>query len=127
MDGTTMFCANPECPHVRDTKTAAEYRDGIAVCPECGARLVPDRPAVSSPASIPAARDAPLVVVASFNFRQDADLAVSMLVANGLQACTFADDCGGVDPGLGFATRARVLVPETQAHVALALLRDLKQ
>jgi hypothetical protein len=88
------------------------------------ATMRPMRPARSSAASVPPAGDGPLVVVASFISRLDADLAVSMLVANGLRACTFADDCGGVDPGLGFATRARVLVPETQAKLALALMQS---
>lgn len=113
-----MFCPNPRCAHARDTGKPAEYREGITTCPECGARLVPKRPMVS------ARGDSPLAVVASFASRHEADLTVSMLAANGIQASTFGDDCGGMDPGLGFATRVRVLVPQTQAKKALALLRD---
>jgi hypothetical protein len=113
-----VFCPNPKCAHARDTGKPAEYREGITTCPECGAKLVPKRPIVS------AHGESPLAVVASFTSRQDADLAVSMLAANGIQARTFADDCGGMDPGLGFATHVRVLVPQTQAKDALALLRD---
>jgi hypothetical protein len=108
-----------------------EYREGIVVCPKCGARLVPKSPALLE-AEEPGVesteeRDAdlgPLVVVASFNYHQDADLAVSMLLANGVRAAAFGDDCGGTDPRIGFGSRTRVMVPEGQVKLALSLLEQ---
>jgi hypothetical protein len=45
-----------------------------------------------------------------------------MLLASGVRAVVFADDCGGTDPRVGFGSRARVMVPEDQAELALSLL-----
>jgi hypothetical protein len=47
-----------------------------------------------------------------------------MLLGAGLTAVVFGDDCGTVDPGLGFATRCRLMVPEDQASLALSLLEQ---
>jgi hypothetical protein len=45
-----------------------------------------------------------------------------MLVANGVQAVVLSDDCGGIDPRIGFGSRSRVMVPDGQAKLALSLL-----
>ncbi len=71
--------------------------------------------------------EGPLVTVASFNYRQDADLVLSLLLARGTEAVSFSDDCGGVDPRLGFGTRTRVVVPESQAAAALALIDEAER
>jgi len=63
------------------------------------------------------------VVVASYNFRYEADLVKTYLSANGIDIVESSDDCGGADPGLGFGTRTRVLVPASQAKRAVALLK----
>jgi hypothetical protein len=124
-----VFCPNRDCPDFQGSGVPGEYREDIMVCPKCGASLVREPPVLRE-AEEPGAggaeeRDAalgPLVAIASFNYRQDADLAASMLLANDVQAIVFADDCGGIDPRIGFASRSRVMVPESQAKLALALL-----
>jgi hypothetical protein len=126
---STVFCPNRECPDVEESGAPGEYREGIVLCPKCGTRLVPERPVLAGDEE-PGAEGAeeqdaavgPLVAVASFNYHQDADLVASMLLANGVQAVIFADDCGGTDPRIGFGSRTRVMVPEGQARLALALL-----
>jgi hypothetical protein len=124
-----VFCPNRDCPDFQETGLPGEYREEIVVCPKCGAHLVPEPPVrreAEASGSVPTGeRDAALgrlVAVASFNYHQDADLAASMLLANGVQAVVFADDCGGVDPRIGFGSRSRVMVPEGQAKLALSLL-----
>ena len=67
-----------------------------------------------------------LVVVASFNYRQDADLAMTFLNANGIEVFESGDDLGGWNPGLGFASRTRLLVHKSNAEKAIALLDDVK-
>jgi hypothetical protein len=123
-----VFCPNRECVDFRETGEPGEYREGIAVCPKCGTRLVA-RPPVLHEAEAAGPEGAgeeevagPLVAVAAFNFHQDADLAVSMLRANGVQAVTFADDCGTNYASIGFGSPNRVMVPESQAKLAMALL-----
>jgi hypothetical protein len=124
-----VFCPNRDCLDFQESGAPGEYREGIVVCPKCGARLVPETPNLrgaeqtgSGSAEEEEAASGPLVVVASFNYRQDADLAASMLLASGVRAVVFADDCGGTDPRVGFGSRARVMVPEDQAELALSLL-----
>ena len=122
-----MFCPNRECVDFEEIGEPGEYRDDIEVCPKCGARLVHERPELRTPEEVAGVGDAggpegTLVAVAAFNYRQDADLAASMLLGAGLNAVVFGDDCGTVDPGLGFATRCRLMVPEGQANLALTLL-----
>jgi len=67
-----------------------------------------------------------LVVVASFNFRQDADLAMTFLIAKEIEVFESPDDCGGWDPGLGFGTRTRLLVNKSNAAKAIALLDEIE-
>ncbi len=62
-------------------------------------------------------------VVETFHTEHEARLAASALQAYGVLATVALDSCGGTDPGLGFATRARVLVPESQLAEAAELLR----
>jgi hypothetical protein len=126
-----VFCPNRDCPDFQESGAPGEYREGIVVCPKCGAQLVSEPPALveaeepGSETSEERDRDlGPLVVVASFNYHQDADLAVSMLLANGLRAAAFADDGGGTDPRIGFGSRTGGMVPESQADLALSLLEQ---
>jgi len=39
-----MYCPNPECPHAQRTGEPAEYREGVAQCPDCGSTVVEERP-----------------------------------------------------------------------------------
>jgi hypothetical protein len=124
-----MFCPNRECLDFEETGEPGEYRDDIEVCPKCGTRLVHERPEVSSvdDAAAEVGEDAlpeePLVAVASFNYRQDADLAISMLRANGVPAAVFNYRFGG-DPRVDFGSRVRVMVSESDAGLAQELLEQ---
>ncbi|MBZ5551726.1 MAG: hypothetical protein LAO21_03320 [Acidobacteriia bacterium] len=68
-----------------------------------------------------------LVVVASFNYRQDADLAKSFLNSNGIEVFESGDDLGGWNPGLGFGARTRLLVFKSNADKAIALLDEAEK
>ena len=126
-----MYCPNPECLDFVEDGVRGEYVDTVTVCPKCGTRLVAGPPPDESsegagPGGI-GREDDPLVEVASFGYRQDAELAVSYLVARGLDAVELADDVGGVNPGVGFGTGTRVLVPTSRVAEALALLEETDQ
>jgi hypothetical protein len=133
-----MFCPNPECPDLDGSDTPSEYVDGITKCPICGTWLVDQRPEFSSSGDQPDSGDdttdaesskeltEDLVVVASFNYRQDADLAKSFLIANGIEVFESSDDLGGSNPGLGFATGTRLLVLKSDAEKAIALLDEVE-
>jgi len=126
-----MYCPNEQCPDVLQWGIHGEYRDGITICPKCGMTLVQERPQPEiaegfekpvTPQLPPV--PGPLVTLAAFNYRHDADLAVSMLLANGISAVVAADDCGTLDPALGFGTRSRVLVDASQVEAASGLLEQ---
>ena len=109
-----MFCPNPECPDFVDTGIHSEYVDTIWQCPACGAKLVHE---LSAPPP-PEGKDEPEVVggdprslasIGTYLYHQDAELACTMLTANGITACVF---------------RRELLVPESQLHEAMALLAE---
>jgi hypothetical protein len=101
-----MVCPNPDCPDVVIYGVPGSYTEGHTVCPKCGATLVADGEpgAPGGPdAAAPAEMEGEPVEVARFLHRQDAELAESLLEANGIDAIVAADDCGntyaGVAPG----------------------------
>jgi hypothetical protein len=109
-----VFCPNPECPDFVDTGIHGEYVDIIWQCPVCGAKLVHELP----PRAAPETGDEPemaggepgsLVSVGSYVYRQEAELACSLLTANGITA---------------FVSRRGLLVPESQLQDAMALLEE---
>ena len=67
-----------------------------------------------------------LVVIATYTFRQDAELVVTYLINNGVDAVESPDDCGGTNPVVGFATGIRLLVPESQAKRAITVLKKVQ-
>lgn len=124
-----MYCPNDDCPDFQKHGVRGEYREGITHCPKCGAPLhtgsptaKPDLPVTFQQVSGEFA--GPLVQVAAFQTEHEADLAVSYLESQGVDAIRASDDCGGAHPGIGFSTRSRVLVPEELAHEAARLLSD---
>ncbi len=126
-----MYCPNPECLDFVQDGVHGEYVDTVSVCPKCGARLVagspPEEPPERTGGERPGAdgrEDDPLVEVASFGYRQDADLAVSYLLARDLEAVVMADDAGGEYPAIGLGTGTRLLVPQSRVAEALALLEE---
>lgn len=112
-----VFCPNPECPDFGDTGIHGEYVETIWQCPVCGAKLVRELPARATPE----AGDEPelagfeaesLVPVGTFVNRQDAELACSLLTANGITA---------------FVSRRELLVPESQLQDAMAVLEEAER
>ncbi len=134
-----MFCPNPKCPDLEGSDTPSEYVDGITKCPVCGAWLVEQMPGVppssdetdsemdTTDVESPDESTEALVVVASFNFRQDADLAKTFLISKGIEVFESADDLGGMNPGLGFGARTRLLVHKSNADQAMALLDEIEE
>lgn len=67
-----------------------------------------------------------LVTVGTFFVRIEADLAKSLLDANGIQAMVAADDAGGMRPALLVGTGgARLMVRAEDAPRAAELLREV--
>jgi len=141
-----MYCPNPECPGYKDTGIPGEYVAGIMVCPFCESRLVEQMPDMNAPAKQNEAKsgedetkqeeepfsmiddlDEELVAVATYSLQQDAELAVTYLIDQGIDVFESPDDCGGTDPALGFATGTRLLVPKSQMEQAMALLDEAEK
>ncbi len=120
-----MYCPNDECPDFVSVGERGEYQEGIATCPRCGARLARGEPPASPAPEIEGTEL--LTAVASFQFPHQADVAVSFLASNGIAAVVTGDDCGRADPILGVVTGGvRVMVRESQAREALALLKSVQ-
>ena len=124
-----MYCPNRECPDFQESGEPGEYRDGMRVCPKCGAELVAAVPEDLRRATEECGEgreepSGPLVAVASFNYHQDANLAVSFLRSNGVEAVVFGYYSGSTDPRIGFGSRVRVMVPESQVRLAATLLEE---
>ncbi len=134
-----MYCSNPECPDFKETGVPGEYVEGVTVCPFCGSDLVEQMPDMNSPQArsertgvkndfgTPDDLGEGLVVIATYSFRHDAELAMTYLMNNGIEAVESPDDCGGTNPVVGFATGIRLLVPEGQANRAIALLKKVER
>ena len=56
---------------------------------------------------------------------READLVRMALESNGIECLISKDDCGGMKPCLQFTTGIRVMVPETDAEAAKAILEQL--
>jgi Putative prokaryotic signal transducing protein len=66
-------------------------------------------------------RPSPMVQIAAFPTRSDAELAQSALAAAGIQSEVASDDAGGAYP-FDFSGGARLLVAEADAEDAAAIL-----
>ncbi len=124
-----MYCPNPECPDYVEDGFPAEYVDTVSECPKCGARLAtgPTPQTLGDGGERGGAvtvgrEDDPPAEVASFASRQEAELAASYLIAEGIEAAVLADDAGGEFAGVDRAEGARLLVPTSRVAEALALL-----
>ena len=120
-----MYCPNRECPDFKETGVPGEYVEGVTVCPFCGASLVEEMPAANPP-QVQNDSTETLVVVATYSFRHNAELAITYLKNNGIDVVESADDCGGTNPVVGFATGIRLLAPASQAKRAIALIEKVE-
>ena len=105
-----MFC--PKCK--------AEYREGFSRCADCDVELVPEL--ASEPKETLEYVD--WVKIYTFTDRYEADLAQGLLEANDIEAVTYADDCGSVDPALTYARGVRLMVREEDIEKAKEILTD---
>ena len=134
-----MYCPNPECYDFKETGAPGEYVEGVTACPFCGSGLVEQVPDMNQ-RRVQAETDGDkddlgtmdhlgeeFVTIATYNFRHDAELVMTYLMSHGIDVFVSPDDCGGTDPALGFATRTRLLAPESQAKQAIALLDEVEE
>jgi uncharacterized Zn finger protein (UPF0148 family) len=138
-----MYCPNPECPDFKDTGIPGEYVAGVTVCPFCDSRLVEKMPDTKARAKQDEAEqeeketkqeeepfstidelDEELVAITTYNLRQDAELAITYLINQGIDVFESPDDGGGTIPAAG---GIRLLVPKSQAEQAAALLNDVEK
>ncbi|MCU0291471.1 MAG: DUF2007 domain-containing protein [Thermoanaerobaculaceae bacterium] len=117
-----MRCPNPECPDAQLLHEGASYVEGVTTCPRCGATLVEVEPEPEPEPGVAEREAEPdLVELATFMQRQDADMALSCLAADGIQSLVMADDCGMVNAGVGIAN-VRLLVAAEDLERARELL-----
>ena len=133
-----MYCPNRECPDFKQTGVPGEFVEDVTFCPFCGSALVKEMPDTNpSRVGDETERDEgdfgaiadsseKLVVIASYTFRHDAELAITYLANNGIDVVEWLDDCGGMYPIAGFTTGIRLLAPESQAQRAIALLKKVQ-
>lgn len=117
-----MYCPNPECPDWKLLGIVGEYREGITHCPKCGMRLCDRKDLSHLPDPQPDVPD--MLVVGAFFYRHEADLAAAHLAGSGIPAVVESDDCGAVDPALGFCRQVCLLVPAKLLEQARALLQS---
>ena len=64
-----------------------------------------------------------LIIVHTFNYRHEAEMARSVLDANGVFAVVFSDDAGGQEIGLQFVHGARLIVKQKDERLAKTILK----
>ena len=65
-----------------------------------------------------------MIEVRRFLNKFEADLAKAKLNSAGIGGVVFADNEGGMAPGLTFGTGARLLIHEADVEIALDVLRE---
>jgi hypothetical protein len=64
------------------------------------------------------------VVVRTFSYRQEAELAQGALHAAGIESMVRSDDAGGLRPGLAFANGVELIVRAGDAEAAREIIDD---
>lgn len=65
-----------------------------------------------------------MTVIKIFNTRIEAELAKSLLAANGITSQISADDQGGMQPSLAFSGGVKLTVFEQDADKAIKIIED---
>jgi hypothetical protein len=65
-----------------------------------------------------------IVMLRSFSYRHEGELARTTLEAAGIQAALMVDDAGGAHVGLSFSNPARLLVREADLEAATEVLEE---
>jgi hypothetical protein len=68
--------------------------------------------------------DEEVVLLRSFGYRLEGELARSTLEVAGIQSALFADDAGGAQPAMTFSNPARLLVRREDFAAARAVLEE---
>jgi hypothetical protein len=68
--------------------------------------------------------DSDLIVIHTFNSRQEAEMAKSALDAAGIEAMVVADDAGGIQPGLWEGRGVAVVVNSENERAAREILES---
>jgi hypothetical protein len=63
-------------------------------------------------------------VIATFTYRHEAEYAQGFLKDAGIDSLLLTDDAGGLHPGVGFSTSARIAVPAEDVEEAKQVLED---
>ncbi|HKJ92498.1 MAG TPA: DUF2007 domain-containing protein [Longimicrobiales bacterium] len=65
-----------------------------------------------------------LVVAATFGYRYEAEIAHNLLDSAGIESVLIVDDAGGMDVGLSFVNRARIMVRKEDLERARDVLGE---
>jgi len=68
--------------------------------------------------------DEDVVLLRSFGYRHEGELARSTLEAAGIQSALFVDDAGGAQVGMSFSNPARLMVRQEDLAAARAILEE---
>ena len=134
-----MWCPSRDCPDFLADGRPGEYVDTVVNCPKCGAALVAewppgeasgrdDRAELGETDSLEDSGDAlaalpeRLVAIAAFDYPDETVPVMLALAAKGITVFQFLDDGRDFQEQEGFQTCTRLLVPESQARLALSLL-----
>ena len=137
-----MYCPNRDCPDMQEDGVPGEYLDTVTVCPKCGTTLVAEFPAEAPPAepALPATEEeaseacpaelfprGPLVALAAFDYPDETEPFVAALERAGITVFQFIDDGRDFEDRGGVPTCTRILVPESQAARARAVLQQVEE
>ena len=64
------------------------------------------------------------VVLKTFSSRPEAELARSILAGSEIESFVVSDDCGSIDPGLGFGRGVELLVDSEDLERALRVVAE---
>ncbi len=121
-----MWCPNEKCLHRRRTRRAAEYREGVSHCADCGAELVASDPARPPEwERVPAGEHGALVAVGRTTNLHEAHLVREGLVSRGVDAVLWDAELAAMN---WFVTGAvggiKIMVPADQEPLAQELLDE---
>jgi hypothetical protein len=102
-----MYC--PKC--------GTEYREGFPRCADCDIDLVSEKSPEPGDQE-----EHEFVILKTYASRHEAELGKGILSVNGIDGFIFADDYGGINPGLSFSTGVRLVVKKRDAEKALDIL-----